>query len=216
MGAGNLWENSAVNKGDVEEKIKTINEFTKKDIIMEFIGLYLEFSLRDENKHKKKIIKVKINNYDFKLQKIETDKRKVYLTIEEFYNYYNSFMNSLSLLFEQKLERRLSSSMTEKDISTMGLDDSSFCPICVEKRVDISLPCSHFFCEECIKDWLIKSETCPLCRLKLQYNQNNEAPAGVKNSRRWSILINDENTKQELKKDSIDALLKLTKDYFNS
>lgn len=98
---------------------------------------------------------------------------------------------------------------------TKGGDDSSLCPICEENNVDISLPCSHFFCEKCIKTWVIKSETCPLCRIKLQYNKDNETPAGITGSNSWSVITQDEQIKQELKKESIEILLKLTDDFFN-
>eukprot|EP00667_Euglena_gracilis_P010923 EG_transcript_11135 len=42
------------------------------------------------------------------------------------------------------------------------------CPICrdafEEGRRVLRLPCRHLFCEECLRPWLEKSRTCPLCR----------------------------------------------------
>ena len=211
---GSLWDNSLVEKEDTETKIKKINEFTKNYAIIEFIGLYLEFSMREEKAFSKKIVKVKVKKFDFQLQKIEAAHKSFHLTLEDFYNYYNALMNSLNMIIRKKMGERLST-LTEKEIETLGADESGLCPICEENKVDISLPCSHFFCEECIKAWVIKSETCPLCRLKLQYNKQNETPAGIKSSKRWSIIENNEKEKQEMKKDSIDVLLKLTQEFFN-
>eukprot|EP00033_Pygsuia_biforma_P003938 GCRY01004314.1.p1 GENE.GCRY01004314.1~~GCRY01004314.1.p1 ORF type:complete len:208 (+),score=31.90 GCRY01004314.1:147-770(+) len=42
------------------------------------------------------------------------------------------------------------------------------CPICLEKEIDVSLPCSHTFCHECIEKWAScqgsAESSCPLCR----------------------------------------------------
>ena len=141
---GNLWDNSLVEKEDVESKIKKINELTKNYAIMEFIGLYLEFSIKEDNAFSKKIIKVKVKKYDFKTQKVDDDYKTISLTLENFYNYYNALMNSLNDIIRKKVGERLST-MTEEEIENFGSDDSSLCPICEENQVDISLPCSHFF-----------------------------------------------------------------------
>ena len=79
------------------------------------------------------------------------------------------------------------------------------------------MPCSHFFCEKCINSWVIKAGTCPLCRVKLQYNKKNEivTPTGIKGTGKWDVIDNDEKTNQEIKKDSIEILLKLTNELFN-
>ena len=211
---GNLWDNSLVEKEDVESKIKKINELTKNYAIMEFIGLYLEFSIKEENAFSKKIIKVKVKKYDFKTQKVDDNYKTISLTLENFYNYYNALMNSLNDIIRKKVGERLST-MTEEEIENFGSDDSSLCPICEENQVDISLPCSHFFCEDCIKSWVIKSETCPLCRLKLEYNKQSETPAGIKSSRRWFVINYNEGDNQEMRKENIDALLTLTREFFN-
>ena len=39
------------------------------------------------------------------------------------------------------------------------------CPICVcEHTTSIKLHCNHVFCEDCIKTWMNRNPTCPLCR----------------------------------------------------
>ena len=38
------------------------------------------------------------------------------------------------------------------------------CGICFEPVSDMHSACNHFFHKRCIKQWLLKSKTCPLCR----------------------------------------------------
>ena len=39
------------------------------------------------------------------------------------------------------------------------------CPICLQKiKFKKTLPCSHKYCNECIKEWLRKNNNCPVCR----------------------------------------------------
>ncbi|XP_028756081.1 E3 ubiquitin-protein ligase synoviolin B-like [Neltuma alba] len=47
-----------------------------------------------------------------------------------------------------------------------GLDA---CPICLEDfRIDaVQMPCSHFFHGNCIVNWLLKKNNCPICRLAI-------------------------------------------------
>ena len=46
------------------------------------------------------------------------------------------------------------------------------CSICIEsylpKQKALTLPCNHKFHSKCIKVWLEKESTCPLCRTSLQ------------------------------------------------
>jgi len=213
---GNQWNKTILKKDDVEANIKTINDITKKPLIMEFIGLNLLFSLKKDSLFSKKhVIKVKIKKYNEKDGIIEKGERKVNLSIEQFYKYYNAIVNSLSTFYEQKLGQRLEhlSIASEKNF---GEDESSFCPICEENKVDLSLPCNHFFCEQCINDWIIKSNTCPLCRIKLQKKTTMDSSTPkIVGSEYWSILDNDENLAEEAKKDNMDRFLKLTKELFD-
>ena len=212
---GNKSNKTNLKKADVEEDVKKLNDITRKYIVMEFIGLHLTFFIDDDSLCSKKIIKVEIKKFNSITGKTEGNSRSVHLNIEQFYNYYNAIINSLSIFYEEKLEERLTI-LSSKTNKSYGEDESSYCPICEENKVDLCLPCSHFFCEECINDWVKKSETCPLCRIKLnkKTNTSHETPEIV-GSERWSVLTNDEKFIQEAKKDTIDILLKLTKELFS-
>jgi len=41
----------------------------------------------------------------------------------------------------------------------------SECPICLERPTEVALPeCNHAFCQQCLDDWMSRSDTCPYCR----------------------------------------------------
>jgi hypothetical protein len=46
------------------------------------------------------------------------------------------------------------------------LSDDDICCICMEDKTNVILACTHNFCETCIKEWNITSQTCPICRKK--------------------------------------------------
>ena len=49
------------------------------------------------------------------------------------------------------------------------------CPICLEEysieNKICYLPCFHFFHSECIKNWLKKSNNCPLCKVDVKFDE---------------------------------------------
>eukprot|EP00026_Physarum_polycephalum_P016185 Phypoly_transcript_17042.p1 GENE.Phypoly_transcript_17042~~Phypoly_transcript_17042.p1 ORF type:complete len:222 (+),score=31.73 Phypoly_transcript_17042:96-761(+) len=54
--------------------------------------------------------------------------------------------------------------------SSSGQNEASEkeCTICMEREATLVLPCCHSFCEQCIKLWRSKSETCPVCRVTME------------------------------------------------
>ena len=212
---GNKWNKSIIKKDVVEENINKANNITRKYKVIEFIGLYLKFFLDEDGFSSKNFIKVEVKKFNERTGKVEDEPRKIYLSIEQFYNYYSAIVNYLSMIYSKKLEERLSQ-LSDKADKSFGEDESSFCPICEDQKVDISLPCSHFFCEKCINNWIIKSDTCPLCRIKLEKSTGTtpDMTPQIIGAERWSVLSKDENLDQEVKKDNIDILLKLTNELF--
>ena len=212
---GNKWNKSIIKKDVVEENINKANNITRKYKVIEFIGLYLKFFLDEDGFSSKNFIKVEVKKFNERTGKVEDEPRKIYLSIEQFYNYYSAIVNYLSMIYSKKLEERLSQ-LSDKADKSFGEDESSFCPICEDQKVDISLPCSHFFCEKCINNWIIKSDTCPLCRIKLEKSTvtTPDSTPQIIGAERWSVLSKDENLDQEVKKDNIDILLKLTNELF--
>ncbi len=53
----------------------------------------------------------------------------------------------------------------EKDSSKV---ECGICLNIIEKREKIILNCNHVFCENCIREWLTRKNSCPFCRTKVQ------------------------------------------------
>ena len=70
---------------------------------------------------------------------------------------------------EEADERRVSTTALEK-VKIEGFEENT-CAIRLEEMLGgceaARLPCLHFYHEECILNWLQKSNLCPLCRFKM-------------------------------------------------
>lgn len=53
----------------------------------------------------------------------------------------------------------------------IAANESAECSICLDELVTgqpaLRIPCGHLFHEDCVKDWLLKSNECPVCRFEL-------------------------------------------------
>ena len=186
---GNNWKNSEKSKEDVENDILIINQITRNYLFMKKTKLYMFFSLLNDNfltnLSKSKIIKSEI--FDFKDNLIFKNK-DVYLTLNEFYIFFNCLTNSTQLFYGDLLKSKLQNNKkSSKDID----ENDDLCPICEENKVCIMLDCYHFFCEKCIKTWLFdKKNNCPLCRYEIKINKDNNE---ILKSKQWDVIdINDE------------------------
>jgi hypothetical protein len=68
----------------------------------------------------------------------------------------------------EKVSSRVSESYLAKDVSECTVCDDWECPICFEKKKDVSLvktPCGHVFCDDCTMQLKkVGPSSCPLCR----------------------------------------------------
>ena len=215
---GNFWENSEMKRDDVKKNIFQINEITKTLIFMKQFNIYLVFELDDDSlikRQSRKIIKVTIYDYEDKICLVQKRPEPLIMTIDDFYQYYNLLMNSRSFFLNEQMKNRMGY-LKEKNNHNLDddeeEDESGICPICAENKVDLSLPCSHFFCNKCIQTWLVKSESCPLCRYKLKLNKKD--PSGVAGAQSWNIL--EDIDKEQLEKEYLESLQKLTKKLFSN
>jgi len=53
-------------------------------------------------------------------------------------------------------------------------DLSNTCPICLDQKLEVVMPCMHSFCSKCITHWTHKNQSCPLCRFVAASNGKNE------------------------------------------
>ena len=135
---------------------------------MKKTGLFLNFMLDINpvaNIFSKNIIKVEIFRFENNLKVFVKDKQ---MNITEFYNFYNTLMNSTHIFYEKKLKQRYPNGKKS--------EENDICPICDENKVSIMLDCYHFFCEKCIKTdklycALIQKRYIPIDKIKKQsYN----------------------------------------------
>jgi hypothetical protein len=63
-------------------------------------------------------------------------------------------------------------------VSQIDCNTHTSCSVCLEEFVAEktqvrTLPCGHFFHENCLNDWILVSKTCPLCRHNLTTTSNS-------------------------------------------
>jgi len=88
-------------------------------------------------------------------------------TYQQFYMIYDK-LKEYSLMTPTG-DEKISASLffpTSDASSTSGNEKE--CSICMEREATLVLPCYHTFCEQCIKLWKHKSDTCPMCRVAMQ------------------------------------------------
>lgn len=64
--------------------------------------------------------------------------------------------------------------------------EAECCPICfceyAAGQQIMTLPCSHFFHKDCIKRWLKRDATCPICKMNLEPSKHCSKPASNVNN----------------------------------
>ena len=56
--------------------------------------------------------------------------------------------------------------LTYSDISDTEKDQFDFCSICLDEKNEsvVKLNCGHLYHKDCVKDWLRRELSCPVCR----------------------------------------------------
>lgn len=95
-----------------------------------------------------------------------------YLNLDEFDQIFRVLFNILPLLKVEKIiELRASANLADSTDLGEGL-----CVICMERQSDLVLSClvssiQHSFCSDCIGNWSVKDQSCPMCRMTIQQSQ---------------------------------------------
>jgi len=80
------------------------------------------------------------------------------------------------------------------DIVVVDDDDDKECSICLENVIEKVLSCTHGFCNQCIDQWCsIKNDNsdCPLCRYKINNQEDNYIIENIPNLKDLAIYFND-------------------------
>lgn len=59
------------------------------------------------------------------------------------------------------------SSIVPSTSESEPVESSTECCICLERKMELLLPCAHSYCKQCIEEWYEDHHTCPICREKL-------------------------------------------------
>lgn len=65
-------------------------------------------------------------------------------------------------------------------------DECSICFNLIKKK--IILNCNHYYCDHCIKEWVKRSNLCPMCRTEIHFNLIPEL-ISIVNNRRQNLQI---------------------------
>lgn len=131
----------------------------------------LEIAMSDKENEKNTLIaqlqakEGLIEKYQLKNKSVEENQRQLENSLEELRR---EIENKEAELNKQKeYTKKVESDAKQTVIQTM--EDEFTCIICQELFVDATtLPCAHSFCELCLRLWLRKKKTCPVCRRKLK------------------------------------------------
>ena len=80
--------------------------------------------------------------------------------------------------------------MNNFDNLIIKTDECSICFNLIKK--EIILNCNHYFCDYCIKEWVKRSNLCPMCRTQINFNLIPELIPIVNNRRRNRQIQNNQ------------------------
>jgi hypothetical protein len=115
-----------------------------------------------------------VNTFDDALSVVTASLAEITMSIEDMANRLESIkLTTKRLANDRVIDEYLVS--IRVDQTETELD----CPICQEHGEDfqVKLPCSHVFHGKCLKEWLIRNPSCPLCRAPVQLESTQSVDA---------------------------------------
>jgi len=95
------------------------------------------------------------------------------LTIQEFYIIY-CFLSDIKTCAAHTITFTPNTLNSEKQETHEHGFDETECQICMDNAKQVVLPCTHSFCLYCFQHWSAQSQTCPLCRAKIDCSEGSE------------------------------------------
>ena len=118
-------------------------------------------------------VKVNLNSHD---QKVDSYRL---LNLNEFLRVFKTLkcqdlavQQCKSLNTKKESFLTTSSFFNHLDDVTGGAEPPAECCICLERQIEVTLPCTHSYCSPCIEQWNEMHETCPICRERLESTED--------------------------------------------
>ena len=187
-------EKEKIERKKKEEEYSAINEIKIKSLLEEDIEQI------EENKRKleeQRRMEEDRRRMEEQRRRMEEDRRRMEEQIRRSMEEVRRRIEEQRRIFEEEQVRRINeenwrrddenwrrinqnnyNNLIESKIKADKLnEENKQCVICIEDFKDnddaIFLPCFHFFHSKCIKEWLNKTDNCPLCKINVKNNLNN-------------------------------------------
>ncbi|KAK6191024.1 hypothetical protein SNE40_002774 [Patella caerulea] len=159
-----------LNHEDFKNSIKELNAITQS--FTDHRGKQLHFSIKkrtDDSIWWKGLARVRCVKLNSMTKRVESSRL---LNLKQYITMYKEITDQVSSL--SCTQPTLESNDITASCIFEGVKDGEItnadveCCICMERKSEIILPCSHEFCETCIDSWNVSHNTCPLCRSKVE------------------------------------------------
>ncbi|XP_078670014.1 RING finger protein 141-like [Branchiostoma floridae x Branchiostoma belcheri] len=162
---------------DLQDAVKELNEVTKT--FSEVQGKHLVFTIKkgtDEGALWKATVRIRCLKIDSVCGRIESTRL---LNLRQFIAVYNTVLQQAEAAVgkqgkepstggdgtgEEDTPPEFQASIIFTGLQSMQEEDDNECCICMDRRSEVILPCTHSFCQECIDKWNVIHNTCPNCR----------------------------------------------------
>ncbi|XP_055371120.1 RING finger protein 141-like [Condylostylus longicornis] len=181
-------EIGALSYDDFKKCLEELNELSRK--CLDTNGKQLIFLIKkgtDTSMFWKATVRIACIKVDPSTRKIENYK---FLNLKQFLCVFKTFQSHLESLLSSEENQRVRQqekitasilldhvsgitqsvpkSPTDSENSDDSDDHASECCICLERKIEVLLPCTHVFCSPCIEQWNINNKTCPVCNETLE------------------------------------------------
>lgn len=66
----------------------------------------------------------------------------------------------------ETVAQQTSPERNHQSTASLNFDILNECCICLDRKPEILLPCTHTYCCPCIEQWNVTKNTCPICQEK--------------------------------------------------
>lgn len=179
-----LSEIRTLSYDDFQKCLVELNELSRK--CLDPNGKQLVFAVRkgtDASMLWKATVQIACVKVDPQSRQIENYN---FLNLKQFIQVFKTFQSHLQVLMSSEQQKELlTSSMlidkvnniangvshksingaqTSTSAAPLNSTETNECCICLDRKPDVILPCTHTYCCPCIEQWNMSNKTCPMCQ----------------------------------------------------